>query len=80
MLDTEIKDRIQQLLTRGYRRISGPARPNLGHLDTCTTRFHRCVACGGDKPDWEFGSSKSKFCLHFRCDQLWTEVERTFRR
>lgn len=80
MTDDEIKDKIREQLKRGIR-ISFrpppivPEQPGMGVLGMCSISFHRCAACDGDNPDFEFNPPESKVCLHNRCYRLWSKVE-----
>jgi len=79
MNDGEIKTRIRDQIKKGNR-ISlrlpiSPDKPGGGDMGMCSIPFHKCAACDGDKPNFEFGPADSKICLHERCYQLWKEVE-----
>jgi len=76
MTDGEIKDRIRQQLMSGVEISSAlPTAPGQGsRLRLCVAPAHRCAACGGDDPHFEF-SARSTVCLHYRCYCLWRDIE-----
>jgi hypothetical protein len=77
--EDEIKDQMRQQLKKRDRikfRLPSPGRPGGGTLGMCKEPSHRCAGCGRDKPRFEFNAPESRICLHERCYQLWTEVEK----
>jgi hypothetical protein len=77
MTDVEIKDRIRQQLMNGVEISSVlPTAPGqASRLTLCVAPAHRCAACDGDDPHFEFYTSESRICLHDRCYWLWRDVE-----
>ena len=79
MNDLEIKAKIKKQIKTGqrisFRYSLSPDKPGQAAAGMCSNPIHKCVACGDERPMFEFGSGDAKICLHERCFQLWKEVE-----
>lgn len=78
MNDDQIEKRIRELKKSGKTiklQVPTEIRDGGGALGECKTSTHKCAACEDDKPQFEFGLGDSKFCLHKRCYDLWTQID-----
>jgi hypothetical protein len=80
MNEDEIKIRIREQIKKGNRiSLQLPTSPDKaggGTVGMCSTPSHKCAACDGNRPYFEFGPADSKICLHEKCYRLWIELEK----